>query len=166
MAPEKVYICMLGRSTWALINTYYAVLRETGYRPDSIVVILEEPYGSEYEKVRIGLSILSEAFGCAPEVEPILVAEADMIDAVKKITAVFWEKKDAGAEIAIDITPGRKAVVAGTLLPLRITDVDYVFYLSVSPLEDVAKPYLMIPLQYQTLHEFKEEALREWEHGR
>ncbi|MDT8358624.1 MAG: hypothetical protein RQ758_09010, partial [Methanomicrobiaceae archaeon] len=67
MAPEKVYICMLGRSTWALINTYYAVLRGTGYRPDTIVVILEEPFRSEYEKVRMGLSILSEAFVCAPE---------------------------------------------------------------------------------------------------
>ena len=30
--PERVYITLLGRSIWALINSYYTVLREKKYK--------------------------------------------------------------------------------------------------------------------------------------
>jgi len=39
---RKAYITILGRSTWALINTYHAVLMEEAYHPDVIHIFAED----------------------------------------------------------------------------------------------------------------------------
>ena len=37
----KAYLTLLGRSTWALVNSYYAVVEEKGYHPDGIMIYAE-----------------------------------------------------------------------------------------------------------------------------
>jgi len=66
--------------------------------------------------------------------------------------------KQNGYKVAIDITPGRKALVAGALIPISKIGVDHVFYLAIKTLDNVSKPYKMIPLQIQELRDFVEDA--------
>ena len=150
----KAYITILGRSVWALINTFYAVLREKRYFPDQIYVFAEENYIDNLGMVEKGIKILSKRFGFSPKIKSEEVEEANFLDAGLKISKLINELKADGVEVAVDITPGRKALVVGTLVPGPQIPVDHIFYLALKTLEDVSKPYMMIPLHIQHLIDY------------
>jgi hypothetical protein len=52
------------------------------------------------------------------------------VRARKHISKLVTELKADGYKVAIDITDGRKALVAGTLLSIANLNVDHVLYLS------------------------------------
>ncbi|MFP3909914.1 MAG: hypothetical protein ACLFVX_08645 [Archaeoglobaceae archaeon] len=147
----KALITILGRSTWALVNSYYAIL-ESGYYPDLVQVFAEDIYSDDVDKAVSGLKILSEEFGFSPEVKTEIVGEAEFIEAGLKLNSLIKELKQEGYTVAVDITPGRKALVAGALLPAEKLRVDHVFYLAVKDLG--SKPYKMKPLKDQVLRDF------------
>lgn len=155
-ATEALYITFLGRSVWALLNSYYAVLRETPVRPTSVVVFGEETYASRIGPVREGLNILSEAYGIAPDIQVEMLPPAGYRDACRKVSRAVRSGKQRGAEVALDITPGRKGVIAGALVSLEKEDLDHVFYLSITSTEGAALPYTMIPFSIQELKDFRE----------
>ena len=146
---------MTGRSIWALLNAYYAVLRETKFRPTHIIILSETEHGGQIPVVKKGLNILSDGFGIAPRVDVEQISTGDFIDAGRKISARIRTVKEQGSKVAIDITPGRKALVAGALIPLASISVDHVFYLQITTTDDAAKPYMMIPLSSQQLRDFR-----------
>ncbi|MFO7966781.1 MAG: hypothetical protein R6U44_04200 [Archaeoglobaceae archaeon] len=147
----KALITILGRSTWALVNAYYAIL-EKEYHPDFIQIFVEDIYSDELEKAVDGLKILSDEFGFEPQIKTEVVKEAEFIEAGMKLNSVIKGLKREGYTVAVDITPGRKALVAGALLPAEKLGVDHVFYLAVKNLE--SKPYKMKPLKGQVLRDF------------
>jgi hypothetical protein len=154
LSSEAVYITMTGRSVWALLNAYYAVLRETAFRPTQIIILSETEYAQQIPIVKNGLKILSDGYGIAPQVDVEQIQTGDFIDAGKKISARIRAGRKQGSKVAIDITPGRKALVAGALIPLASHSVDHVFYLQITSTDDAAKPYMMIPLASQQLKDF------------
>ena len=105
----KALLTLLGRSTWALINTYYALLAETEYYPDKIFIITEEPYKEQLVKAREGLEILSSEHGFTPEISEISLPASAFIEAGKNISTLVKELKANDYEIAIDITGGKKS---------------------------------------------------------
>lgn len=153
----KAYITILGRSVWALINAYYAVLVEKSYYPDIVYIFAEDIYADQLDKAIKGIEILSEEFGFKPEIRQEIVREADFVEAGVKITSIIKDLKQ-NCRVAIDITPGRKALVAGALIPISKIGVDHVFYLAIKTLDNVSKPYRMIPLSIQGLRDFVEDA--------
>jgi len=155
---KKAYITILGRSTWALINAYYAVLTERAYHPDIVYIFAEDIYADQLDKAVRGIEILSEEFDFKPEIRQEIVKEADFVEAGLKITSLIKDLKQNGYKVAIDITPGRKALVAGALNPISNIGVDHVFYLAIKTLDNASKPYKMIPLQIQELRDFVEDA--------
>jgi len=167
---RKLYITMLGRSVWAVINTYYSVLREKQYFPDEILLFVEgkdDPALKEkLKKTLEGLKILSDSYGIEPEIHYELISECvcdvesddDFVKAAIRISNLIKKRKAAGDTIAVDITPGKKTLVAGTLLPIKLNDLDYLFYLSAEEL--MARPYMMIPYQIQQINDFKEQVMR------
>jgi hypothetical protein len=155
LSSDSLYITMTGRSVWALLNAYYAVLRETKFRPTQIIILSEAEHAGQIPVVKKGLAILSEGFGIAPQVDVEQVQTGDFIEAGRKISARIKDGKKQGSKVAIDITPGRKALVAGALIPLANIAVDHVFYLQITSTEDAAKPYMMIPLASQQLRDFR-----------
>ncbi len=158
----KAYITILGRSTWALLNTYYAVLVEKAYFPDTVYIFAEDIYAGEVEKASEGIKVMSEEYGFSPEIETHIVKEAEFVEAGMKISSLVRELKEKGYRVAIDITPGRKALVAAALIPAIKFRIDHVFYLAVKSLDKADKPYMMIPLSIQNLRDFIEEVhLRE-----
>jgi hypothetical protein len=155
MSAKQLYIALLGRSAWALLNCYFAVLRQTPYRPTEILIVTEENFAAKIGPIREGLTILSEAFGISPQIGEIVLKEADFLGACTRIPEVIQEKKRQGLAVAVDITSGRKALIAGSLIAVPRESLDHVFYLAITTTEGVAKPYLMIPLQMQKLKDFK-----------
>jgi hypothetical protein len=155
MSSDSLYITMTGRSVWALLNAYYAVLHETKFRPTQISIVSEAEHEGQIPVVKKGLAILSEGYGIAPQVDVEQIQTGDFMDAGKKISARIKAGKERGSRIAIDITPGRKALVAGALIPIASLSVDHVFYLQITSTDDAAKPYMLIPLASQQLRDFR-----------
>ncbi|ALM74953.1 hypothetical protein [Thermococcus barophilus] len=154
----KAYITMLGRSTWAMINAYYAVVMEKKYRPNEIYIFLEDIYQDKIPVAVKALKIISVAFGFSPKVEVITIEEANFKEARRKVESLLRKLKDKGFEIAIDITSGRKALVAGALVHGVPLKVDHVFYLALAEkdLQFANRPYMMIPIHSQKLEDFME----------
>ncbi|MBC7127981.1 MAG: hypothetical protein H5T32_07220 [Candidatus Methanosuratus sp.] len=149
---------MLGRSGWALVNSYYAAVRERGYQPDEVVIFAEEGTAGGLEAASTGIRAVSSKYGFQPDVRSEVVRDGDFTEAGKKMTEIIKAWKASGDKIAVDITPGRKALVVGALIPLNKLWVDHIFYLQIDDISDSAKPYMMIPLGRQTLRDFIEEA--------
>jgi len=160
LSSDRIYVSLLGRSAWALLNTYYAVAREVHYFPDTVYIAVEAPYQNKTDQVVEGVQAISTHFGFSPEVECIPVAQGNMVDVYLKVYRPIEARRTEGSKIAIDITPGRKSTVAGMLLPIKLNDVDHVFYLEIATTDGMAKPYQMIPRQFHQLHDFKAEAVR------
>jgi hypothetical protein len=155
MSAEQVYITVLGRSSWALLNCYYAVLRETSFRPTEILIFTEELFATKVGPVQQGLSCISEAHTLSPQIREIILKEADFQDACTRIPHVIRERKARGAVVALDITSGRKALIAGALIAVPGELIDHVFYLAITTTAGAARPYMMLPLQIQKLKDFK-----------
>jgi len=170
MTQINIYITMLGRSIWAVLNSYYAVLKEKQYYPDEIILIAETIPDPEQpntlDLTKQGLALTSNHFGISPaihhqvisEVESEVESDDDFIKAVQCLSRLIKERKKAGDTVALDITPGKKTLVTGALLPITLSDVDHVFYLSVKDI--TAAPFMMIPFQTQHINDFKEQAVR------
>jgi len=164
MSSKKIYITMLGRSIWAVLNTYYAVLKGKQYYPDDIILIAEPILDPEHTKnlklTKKGLALTSNHFGITPAIHHQIISEVecevgsddDFIKAVQCVSSLIKKRKKAGDTVALDITPGKKTLVTGALLPITLSDMDHVFYLSVKDI--TAAPFMMIPFQIQHIKYF------------
>jgi hypothetical protein len=155
---KNAYLTTLGRSTWALVNTYYAVLREIEYLPDRVYIFTEHTYGSNLPQAKEAIEILSEEFGINPKIETKIVSDWDFLAAGKEVFNLVKTLKTQGSKVAIDITPGRKALVVASLITGIKIKIDHVFYLAIKYTDDAAKPYMMIPLQIQQIRDFMVDA--------
>ncbi|MDI3498308.1 hypothetical protein [Archaeoglobus sp.] len=158
MPEKRAYITLLGRSAWAVLNTYYAVLVEKSYYPDTIHIFAEKSYAEDLDSIIEGMRALSEEFEFKPEISSTIIEDNDFITAVEKIGEMVKELKKQGCSVAIDITPGRKPLVSAALIPAVKLRLEHIFYLAVKKLEP--KPYMMIPIANQQLRDFMEEAAR------
>lgn len=150
----KAYLTLLGRSTWALINSYYAVLEEQSYYPDTIKIYAES--GNETGHIAEALKTISNEYSITPSIEIIEVPEGAFIAAGNTISADLKKLKEQGYETALDITPGRKPLVAGALVSTLLHSIDHIYYLMIDSTEDADKTYMLIPRKRQTLNDFLE----------
>ncbi|QSZ66321.1 hypothetical protein RJ40_01795 [Methanofollis aquaemaris] len=153
----QAYISLAGRSGWALLNTYHAVLRERGYRPALVHLVAWEE--SSVGPVLEGIRLISKRYGFSPEVSVVRVAEGDYAAAGEEVTGLVRFLIAGGFEIALDITPGRKAAIVSVCLDLAAADlrVDHIYYLGLPIPDPPAMPYLLIPLHIQPLRDLVEE---------
>ena len=159
-ASGDAYITLLGRSTWALVNAYHAVLREKGLRPEQVAIVTEEPYAQEASTAVEAVRIVSEGYGFVPAIGVDILPEADFIRAGQTIRSLAGDFIRQGFSVAIDITSGRKVTVAGALLAVSLAglDIRHIYYLAMKNTDDVAKPYMMIPRQIQSIRDVMEDA--------
>ncbi len=159
-ASGDAYITLLGRSTWALVNAYHAVLREKGLRPERVSIVTEEPYARDASTAAEAIRIVSEGYGFVPEVQVEVLPEADFVRAGQTIRSLAGDLIRQGFHVAIDITSGRKVTVAGALIAVSLAGLDlrHIYYLAMKSTDDVAKPYMMIPHQIQRIRDIMEDA--------
>lgn len=159
-ASRDAYITLLGRSTWALVNAYHAVLHEKELRPERVIIVTEEPYAQEASVAARAIGAISEGYGFAPAIETEILPEADFVRAGQTIRALAGDLIEQGLDVAIDITSGRKVTVAGALIAVSVAglDIRHIYYLAMKNTDDVAKPYMMIPHQIQQIRDIMEDA--------
>ncbi len=147
---KSIYITLMGRSGWAVVNSFHASIIETDYRPDEIFVIYENTYKESVKPVMKGLELIQETYR-EHNVQGKTVPDWDTIAAGNAALDIVNAAKDDGARVALDITGGRKALVAGSLLALKNSKIDHVYYLAIDNLEGAARPYPVIPKRHQRL---------------
>jgi hypothetical protein len=154
----KAYLTLLGRSKWALINSYYATLEEKSYFPDKVTIYSEA--NSKPQEIPNAITNISKEYGFNPTITVKTLPEGDFIAAGNTVSLELKQLKQEGYETALDITPGRKALVAGAILSATKQNIDHIYYLMIDSTEDADKPYPLIPRKRQTLTDFVEESRR------
>ena len=156
----EAYITILGRSTWAVINALHASLEQhDDLHPSIIFIITEDIFKDKIDKVKKGVGIVLDHYGIDASIETRTVTSGAFVAAGREISAIVKELKQNGHRITVDITPGRKSLVAGTLLALARfnLDVDRLLYLDISTIKDVNYPYEMLPRHVHELKDFMAE---------
>lgn len=156
---SRAYISLLGRSIWASLNTFYAVLSETNYTPDLVWLVTEERYEDDLAKLDEGIQIIGQGFDYKPKTRSTVIEEGNIIDAGVEVRGII-ESLRPEFEVALDITSARKALVAGALLATTDCKLDHIYYLMIDTLDDISKPYPMIPRVYQHLMDLREQSRR------
>ncbi len=154
---QKVYITMTGISKWPVLNSLWASICCKGYVPDRIYLFVTRGREPEAQILASWIRILTGYYGNAVESVQKTIDEGDFTSSGKKITAVMEEERSAGNEVAIDITPGRKAIISSALLSAWQKQVDHVFYLYLEDMRNASNPYPMIPFHLQHFVDLKEE---------
>ncbi|MBY8998925.1 MAG: hypothetical protein KGD60_14455, partial [Candidatus Thorarchaeota archaeon] len=147
---NQAYITLMGRSGWAVLNSFYASIIETDYRPDQVHLIYESEYANDLDPVMRGLEIIQSSY-ITPNVKALKVPNWDAHATGHTIRELVQDLQKEKSEIALDITGGRKALVTGALLTLKGESMKHIFYLAIDTTEGVAKPYLMIAKRVQKL---------------
>lgn len=154
----KVYITMTGLSEWAVFNSLWAVIRLRNYIPDKIYIFSIKKRRRQAELTRRRFQVLLKEYGKKkPKIEIMEVPEADFVTSGKKINEIVKKEKALGNTIAIEVTPGRKAMVAGALVPGIQGKADYVFYLYLEDFDYANNIFMRIPITLQHSHDFMEE---------
>jgi len=144
------YITLVGRSDWAVVNSFWAILHHAGVIPNNIHVIYKQ---IDRERAERGISGIREILlkkDIDAEVKMHEIEDMfDIMEAAKKVGEIC----DKGDDIVLDITPARKAMASGAVIRGMKNDVDSVFYLYIDSVKDADRPYLDIPLPRQDLVE-------------
>jgi hypothetical protein len=154
---QKVYITMTGISRWPVLNSLWAAICCKGYSPDKIYLFVTKGRELDAEELSEWITVLTEAYGKRVEPTRREIDEGDFASSGKRITAAMDEERNAGNEVSIDITPGRKAIISSALLSAWQKHVDHVFYLYLEDMRNASNPYPMIPLHLQHFVDLKEE---------
>jgi len=155
----KVLITMTGRSVWGLFNSAWASIRQFDFLPDKVYVLTAGCGTDRGRMVREMLTVLLREHGSPAEIELLEVPEDDIKEIGRLARETVERENTLGNEVAIDVTPGTKATVLGTIIGAGKGRVDHIFYLHIDSLRNASRPYLEIPLGLQRSHDVRREVL-------
>jgi hypothetical protein len=156
---QRVYITMTGISRWPVLNGLWAAMCG-GYLPDKVYLFVTLGREKDAQVLERWICLLLESYGKTGNVTLEKIQEGEFATSGKKITAAMERERAAGNEVAIDITPGRKAIVSSALISAWQKQVDHVFYLYLEDMRNSSNPYPMIPYHLQHFVDLKEEVWR------
>lgn len=146
-----IHVALLGRTPWALVNTYYASLMG-GSRPRKVYVVTERRYAGSIPKVVEAIKAISAAYGLSPEIETRLINDDDFLMAERTLGELFSGFN--GEEVVLNMTSGRKALVAAAIIQSRVANVREILYMALLDVAFPNRPYMMLPLHMQRLKNF------------
>ena len=150
-----MYVTLVGRSSWAVINSLYSVLHEGLFQPDYIHIFVEDLFEDKVSLVEKGLRLVCEAYGFDVEMGYDVVGNAKFVNAGLRVNMRIKDFKDKGCRIGLDVTPGRKSLMAASLICAERLGVDHIFYLAVDEIEDI--PFMLKPIRELHLRDFLKE---------
>ena len=153
---QRVYVTMTGVSKWPVLNGLWAAMCK-GYVPDKIYLFVTQGREKDAEILASWISTLVQSYGKTVRPMTERIEEGEFASSGKKITAAMERERTEGNEVAIDITPGRKAIVSSALISAWQKQVDHVFYLYLEDMRNSTNPYPMIPYHLQHFVDLKEE---------
>ena len=143
----KVYITLMGKSTHALVNSFWAASKIHGYYPDKIYIIRENRDDtSRNEVIKENLKFIMSEFNYSAEIIYVDIDSFDFQGCIDKINEIFnlHEK----AEITIDITSGRKYMAVAAVLS-GWERAEHIFFLQSEMIKYREMPFMMRPMVYQ-----------------
>lgn len=158
---RDVYVCLTGRYPWATINSYYAVIYHEKFIPESIYVVCEEAYQSSLSMIHQCLETINESYGIDCSIEDLIVPTAEFAMSIHKFHQLIKSFVDNQDAVALDITGGRRTLIASSLLTMKKRVASHVFYLAVTEEGKRDIPYLMKPLKSMQIKDFLEDVMDE-----
>jgi hypothetical protein len=149
----SVHIALLGRTPWALVNTYYASVMR-GERPEEVYIVTERRYSHNLPKITESIKTISEAYGFSPEVKTLIIPDDDFKEADRVLKNLFSELKEKDGDIVLNMTSGRKALVAAAIIHGRESNVREILYIALLDVQFPNRPYMMLPKHMQVLKNF------------
>lgn len=153
----KVLLTMMGRSIWGLFNSVWASIRQLDYLPDRVYVLTAGCEAARGDMAKEMLTVLLREHGSRAEVVMMGVPGDDIREIGARAGEVLVKEKEAGNEVAVDVTPGTKATVLGVVIGAGKVKVDHIFYLYIESLQNASRPYMEIPLELQHSHDLLRE---------
>lgn len=155
----RVLVTMMGRSTWGLFNSIWASIRIYDFLPEKVHILTAGCDSVVADRAARMLNILLSEHGSRAEVVVHVVSAEDVGEIARAVKHITMEEKRLGNEVALDVTPGRKATVLGAVLSgMARNDFDRIFYLYIESLRNADRPFLEIPLSIQHAHDILAEA--------
>jgi len=150
----RVLITMMGRSTWGLFNSIWASIRVWQYLPDRAYILTAECDRQQAEHASKMLHILLTEHGSKGEIIIQAVSAEQIGDIARAVKDITSKEKGGGNLVALDVTPGKKATVLGSVLSgMARNDFDHIFYLYIESLKNADRPFLEIPMGVQHPHD-------------
>lgn len=160
----KILITLMGPSNWGLFNSLWGMIRFHGFVPDTIYVLGREQDKGDFEIVRKMMIPLLKEYGSKANVSYEAVEGGNVEDVFDKVKKMVDAERKEGSEVALDVTPGRKAAVLGSMLAGwregKIGLFDHIFYLYIESLRNASRPFILIPLSIQHCHDIAKENRR------
>ncbi|NLX47145.1 MAG: hypothetical protein GXY70_03100 [Euryarchaeota archaeon] len=153
----KVLLTMMGRSVWGLFNSVWASIRQFDYLPDKVYVMTVGCETARAHMAREMLIVLLREHGSRAEVQLVDVPGDDIKEIGRRVNEIIGSENERNNEVAVDVTPGTKATVLGTVIGAGKVRVDHIFYLYIESLQNAARPYMEIPLDIQHSHDLLKE---------
>lgn len=144
------YITFVGRSDWAVVNSFWATLFHTDIIPDEIQVIYKKHDKDMAESSIKGIKKILEVKDIDAEIEEYVIEdEFDVMKAAEHVEEICED----GRPVILDITPARKAMASGSVIEGVKMEVEGVLYLYIDSVKNADRSYLDIPLPRQDLVE-------------
>ena len=153
----KVLLTMMGRSVWGLFNSVWSNIRQFDYLPDKVYVLTAGCETARGQMAKDMLVVLLKEHGSPAEVELVDVPGDDIKGIGRRVNEIIGAENAKGSEVAVDVTPGTKTIVLGTVIGSGKVKVDHIFYLYIESLQNASRPYLEIPLDLQSSHDLLKE---------
>ncbi|MGD1061137.1 MAG: hypothetical protein ABR879_06740 [Methanomassiliicoccales archaeon] len=154
----NVLITLYGRSTWGLFNSAWAAIIDHGFMPDRIHVLTAGCDSNQAKVAEAMLRSLLESYGRRDDVQEHIVDDEDVRAVADLVTKIAKDEKSRGNSVALDVTPGKKALVLGSVFSgFNQQLFDKVFYLHIASLKNANRPYVEIPLFLQHPHDIVKE---------
>ena len=157
-AGDRVWISIVGKSVFAVVNPLWACCRE-GYVPDRIYLMTDTTLLDNFERARNIISAVVAEHGKSAEIICRRFTETDFDGILSTLREIIRVEKERGSEVAVDMTPGRKfmsAIMMSSGFGAEGRRADRIYYLY---LEDERRygnrPWMRIPAPYQRLYEMK-----------
>jgi hypothetical protein len=150
----RVLITMMGRSTWGLFNSIWASIRVWQYLPDRAYILTAACDMQQADHVSKMLHILLTEHGSKGEIIIQTVSAEQIGEIARVVKEITTKEKGDGNLVALDVTPGKKATVLGSVLSgMARNDFDHIFYLYIESLKNADRAFLEIPMGVQHPHD-------------
>ena len=153
----RLWISPGSTTTGSVVDPLCAACEE-GFVPDHLVFVQNPSVAAEMEGIAEVAEEVVSVYGEIPEVRfENTEEETDFTGYYEVIRDTIEEAKEDGAEVAINITPGRK-YMSGIAMQTGVQKgADHVFYLLIEAREHYGNNYHNIPSTATELYDFTEE---------
>ncbi|MGM0510770.1 MAG: hypothetical protein ACQESD_06550 [Thermoplasmatota archaeon] len=149
----RKYISLVGRDYWPPLNSLWSVLKEGAFQPEELMLLTEERYEKRAQRLSEDMGTLLKNYGITLDIDIKTVKDGDFKGAGEEVKrAMNGYDEDT---FTLDISGGRKPLVAGALINQGQDNLEHVFYLYTADPEKARKPYPEIKGQHLKLMDFK-----------